>query len=131
MKDETKEWLSKAEEDFKTAEFLFKGKKLPAASFYSQQAAEKALKALQIAKYRKFDKVHDLSILGKKVDADENILKVCEKLTPFYVRTRYPDSIESYDRNVVKEAVNNSKEVLVWVKSQLASLEMSEDSNTK
>jgi len=112
MKEETKEWLSKAEEDLKTAEINLKNRRLAAAAFYSQQTAEKALKSLQIEKYGKFDKIHDLSILGKKLEAPENILIVCEKLTPFYIITRYPDSNEAYDSNSVKDAIKNCKEVL-------------------
>ncbi len=48
MKDEAKEWLSKSEEDLENAQLLFQNKRLSAAAFFPQQAAEKALKALQI-----------------------------------------------------------------------------------
>ncbi len=39
MKEETKNWLKQAKEDYDVAEFNFKGKKYKAAAFYSQQAA--------------------------------------------------------------------------------------------
>lgn len=124
MKEETTEWLAKAEEDFKTAEFNLKGKKLPAAAFYSQQSAEKALKALQIELLGNFKKTHDLVILGESVNAPEDILNTCKELTPFYIITRYPDSKEIYGKHEVTEAINYAKEVFEWVKSQLISSKM-------
>ena len=119
MKEEAKEWIEKAEEDLDTAEFNLKGRKMPAAAFYSQQAAEKALKALQIENLRRFDKVHDLVLLGKSVKAPEGMLKICEDLSPFYMITRYPNSKEAYDKEEVKKAVSSSKEVVEWVRRQL------------
>jgi HEPN domain-containing protein len=44
MKKEVKNWLDQAEHDIEVAEYNFEGNMLDAAAFYSQQAAEKALK---------------------------------------------------------------------------------------
>ncbi|MBI2675183.1 MAG: HEPN domain-containing protein [Candidatus Aenigmarchaeota archaeon] len=54
MKEDTQKWLWKAEKDFATAMYNFEGGKLDAAAFYSQQSAEKALKALQIERLGRF-----------------------------------------------------------------------------
>lgn len=67
VKEEAKNWLKKAEEDLGTAEDCIKIKRFYAAAFYSQQAAEKALKALQIEKLSRFDKVHDLLTLADSI----------------------------------------------------------------
>lgn len=59
--------------------------------FFAQQAAEKALKSLQIKKFGGFKKVHDLVLLAKYVGAPEEVIENSEKITPFYTITRYPD----------------------------------------
>lgn len=46
MRQETNLWLRQAREDLITAQVNFKGDRFYAASIFSQQAAEKALKAL-------------------------------------------------------------------------------------
>jgi HEPN domain-containing protein len=46
MKKEVKNWLEQAEHDIEVAEYNLEGNMLDAAAFYSQQAAEKALKSL-------------------------------------------------------------------------------------
>jgi len=60
MKTEVKNWLEQAEHDIEVAEYNLKGNMLDAAAFYSQQAAEKALKSLYILKLNELWKVHDL-----------------------------------------------------------------------
>ena len=69
MKSETKEWIDKAKEDFDTAKDLFKLKRYSASGLYCQQACEKILKAVQIEKLDKFDKIHDLRKLALSVSA--------------------------------------------------------------
>jgi len=46
MMDEARVWFSKAERDLDSARYNMKGGKHEVAAFLSQQAAEKALKAL-------------------------------------------------------------------------------------
>lgn len=60
MRKEAKSWLDKAEEDFSTAQDCLTSKHFDASAFHAQQAAEKALKALQIQTHGRFDKMHDL-----------------------------------------------------------------------
>jgi len=45
---EAEEWWGKARKDLETADYNLKGNMLDAAAFFAQQAAEKALKSLQI-----------------------------------------------------------------------------------
>ena len=97
MKEETREWLEKAEEDFDIAKYNLEGGKYPAVAFYSQQSIEKMLKALQIEKLGKFDRTHDLVLLAKSVDAPAEIIEICEKINPFYVITCYPNAFFEYD----------------------------------
>jgi len=94
MKKETIDWLKKANDDIKTADFNLKGRRLDAAAFYSQQASEKALKAIQIEKLGNFRKIHDLVALAQSVNATDEIKKSCSIISPFYTIIRYPDVIE-------------------------------------
>ncbi len=119
MKKETQKWLWRAEKDFETAKYNFKGSRLDAAAFYSQQSAEKALKALQIERLGRFDKIHDLIKLAESVNAGRIILDFCDKISPAYFVSRYPDIEEEYDRLEVEEILDACREVLEWTKKEL------------
>lgn len=46
LKKEATRWISQAREDYNVAELLYRESKFAQSCFYSQQAAEKALKGL-------------------------------------------------------------------------------------
>lgn len=119
VKEETENWLKKAEEDLGTAEDCIKVKRFHAAAFYSQQAAEKALKALQIEKLDKFDKIHDLLTLADSIKAPKEIINYCLKVNPYYTITRYPDVGESLKGETAKELPKISRKVVEWAKQTL------------
>jgi len=119
MKTEAKEWLEKAREDLDVAEYNLKGNKLSAAAFYFQQAAEKALKALQIEKLNRFERTHDLVILAKSLDTPKEIIEICESVTIYYVITRYPNSKQEYTKKDIMNAGNGSKKVIRWIEEML------------
>lgn len=93
-----KEWLEKADEDFRFAETNLKD----GSAFYAQmcfhfhQAAEKSLKAYIIAKDLTFEKVHDLVHLLRTCTAFEpafeELKEDCILLNAAYIETRYPVS---------------------------------------
>ena len=57
-----REWIAKAEEDFKSAVHLLKMKDCPVGNvcFHAQQCVEKYLKALLVTQDLEFPKIHDL-----------------------------------------------------------------------
>ena len=63
----TREWVRKAENDFKTAGFLCQSEPYFAevTAFHSQQAAEKYLKAFLVGHQIEFPKTHDIEALLK------------------------------------------------------------------
>src|SRR3990172_8668717 len=91
-----KEWLEKADEDFRFAETnLRSGCEFYAQiCFHFQQAAEKYLKAFIIGRDLTFEKVHDLVHLLKTCAAFEpafDALKEdCITLNTAYIEARYP-----------------------------------------
>lgn len=119
MKEETKDWLEKAKEDMDTSGYNLNGKKLNAAVFFAQQAAEKSLKAVQIEKLNRFDKVHDLLTLAKSVEAPEDVIESCAGLNPYYTITRYPDSEGQIDEKEARSLVKNGRKVVSWAKQML------------
>jgi HEPN domain-containing protein len=90
MKEEVKRWLEQAKRDLITAENSFESKDYYASSFWCQQAAEKALKALLIKKTGEFPKIHDLTNLARLNMVPQRIVELCAKLNPAYTNSRYP-----------------------------------------
>jgi HEPN domain-containing protein len=89
-------WLAKAEEDLAAARVLLGGS-LPSwstASFHSQQAAEKALKALLVRHQINFPRSHDIGELLQLAEASapgiSAPLAAVTTLTAYAVETRYP-----------------------------------------
>ena len=121
MKEEAKKWMEKAKRDLKTAKNSLKSKDYYAASFWCQQSAEKALKALLINRAGEFPKIHDLTKLARLANAPDSIIEVCAKINPAYTASRYPDAANEYTKEEVKSAVNYSNGVLKWIKKNLNS----------
>lgn len=119
MANEIKEWLERAERDLDSSRYNLRGKKYDVAAFLAQQAAEKAMKALYIMKYKELWKIHDLVKLGEKVSAPKEILVLCEKLNQHYIATRYPVEAE-YSEADSSEAVNDSEKVIEWARQMIS-----------
>ncbi len=120
MNGETKKWMRVARDDLDSARSNFENKKYYVAAFLSQQAAEKALKALLLKKSGRMIKIHDLVILGRKVNLPQDLLNKCELLSRAYIETRYDfmdDKIPSQKFRAKNslEYFNIAKEVLLWV----------------
>ncbi len=119
MKEEVRKWLEKAESDLSGAEINFREGLYDVSVFLSQQAAEKALKAVQIQKLGKFYKVHDLLTLADSVDAPDEITNCCIKITPYYTITRYPDVGEPITQQSAIDLLDQSSKVVKWAKQTL------------
>ncbi|MDD1764262.1 MAG: HEPN domain-containing protein, partial [Methanobacteriaceae archaeon] len=93
--------------------------------FMSQQAAEKALKALYIYKIRDSPgKTHSLLRLGKDVGIPSYSYHGLRKLNPDFILTRYPDvadgvPYELYDYEIAQDKLQIAEEVIKWVEKEL------------
>ena len=117
-------WLRQAEADYDVANYNLKGKKYYACANYSQQCAEKALKALWIYKEKKLVKTHGITSLAKKLDVPEKLIVKIALLEPIFRESKYPDILdkipaEEYDEKDSTEFLNIAEEVLLWVKNQI------------
>lgn len=120
MKDETKKWWARAREDLETARANKESGRLYAAAFFAQQAVEKALKALSIAKLDRFRKIHDLVALGREVGLPQQLVDYCMDISPAYTYTRYPDVPGEADlRPKIDGLIGHAEEILKWIEKQL------------
>ncbi len=121
MDEDAKNWLKKAEDDLEKAKILFNKNKFDGATFYSQQTAEKSLKAVHIFKGFGLTKTHDLSFLGRIVKLPKELLEKAILLNPFYTASRYPAKSDAdfSDNTSADESLKNAEEILKWCKQQI------------
>ena len=89
-------------------------------AFHAQQAAEKSLKAVLVARKIHFPRTHDLEALIEMIQlagltwpfAPAEI----ESLTPFAVETRYPGGFAQVTNSEAEEAIHAARCVLKWAR---------------
>ena len=119
-KIESVSWIKKAESDLRKAKILFQAGEYDGALFYSQQTAEKALKAVHIYLGMGLIKTHELGSLSRKIKAPKNIQEKGILLNPYESFSRYPDKNDKiFDKESSVDALKYSQEVLKWCKHQL------------
>lgn len=123
MKNEQliKEWMDFAEMDFLTAKHLYEHmypKPLEIICYHCQQCIEKLLKGVLISKDVTLRKTHDLGLLAEMLqdytDVDEKYLEMCDDLTPYGVKIRYPQELFIEEYNVEK-ALEETQELHDWL----------------
>jgi HEPN domain-containing protein len=120
-----RDWLDEAEDDISSAEIMLREGKYSKTCFFSQQAAEKALKALHIAKYKRYEETHSVSELLRRAEAPDELVRAGDHLDRFYIPTRYPNVWPSgapfrhYREEDAKDALDTSRRVMEFVKKQI------------
>lgn len=125
MREEASNWWQQALKDLESAKKNLSIEAYYVTAFLSQQAAEKALKALYI--YKIMDspgKTHSLLRLGKEVGIPSEYYHGLRKLNPDFILTRYPDvadgvPYELYDGQIAQEKVSIAEKVIKWVEKEL------------
>jgi len=121
MRKEIKDIRRQAEEDFTTAQVLIESSRFYASVFFSQQAAEKVLKALYLHKKRRLPQSHNLIELASDLKAPEKVLKSTRELNPEYLTTRYVNAAngvpaDMYDKESAEIHLACAREILQWAK---------------
>ena len=86
--------------------------------YHCQQAIEKLLKGVLISRGVTIKKTHDLGLLAEMLqeytEVDEKYLEMCDDLTPYGVKIRYPQElfIEEYH---VKKALEETQKLYDWL----------------
>lgn len=120
MKNEISLWTQMAKDDLDSAKVNFDNKRYYVCAYLSQQAVEKALKALLIKKFKEIIKTHDLVFLAKKVGLSQDIISKCELINGIYIETKYgslDNEIPSKKFNKVnsEEYFKTAKEIVLWI----------------
>lgn len=122
--DDPREWLNRAYSNLTMAKRDVEGVYLEDLCFLTQQAAEKAIKALLIKRGVEFPYVHDLAQLLTLLErAGQEIpepVREAEKLTRFAVLTRYPGLMSPIKPEEYKQAMVVAKQVVQWAKSLIS-----------
>ncbi len=90
---------------------------LESLCFHAQQAAEKALKAVLIAKDIPFPKTHNIRTLLDLLPEDVNTSSAIIDgaiLTDYAVTIRYPGNIEPVDEEEYQKAVRLAETIVCW-----------------
>lgn len=121
--------FEEALDDYATAEDLFKLKRYSKVCYFCHQACEKILKALMIKKFKKYDPIHSvaelLRRLGTVLNVPEDLIVKGEKLDRYYIPTRYPNAwpwgppYKHYNEDDAKEALSYAKEVIDFAKREI------------
>lgn len=112
------DWLRYARSDFELArvtrpdEVLLEG-----LCFHAQQAVEKVLKAVLIAKGIPPPKTHNirtlLDLLPRDISPPQQV-EDAASLTDYAVVSRYPGDFESVDEREYKQAIRLAETVILW-----------------
>ncbi|MCD8220622.1 MAG: HEPN domain-containing protein [Clostridiales bacterium] len=115
------EWLTFARMDFLAAKHLYDSmypKPLEIICYHCQQSIEKLLKGALISNGVMIKKTHDLGLLAEMlqeyVEVPIEYLEMCDELTPYGVKIRYPQelTIEEYH---VKKALAETEKLYAWL----------------
>lgn len=123
-----RDWLSEAMEDLSVAVILLREGKYGASCFHSQQAAEKASKALLLLLGRS-EPGHSVSELllkarGEGVEITEDHIRYGRVLDRYYIPTRYPNAFdrgaphEYFMEEDAEEAIRMAEEVINIVRRE-------------
>jgi|YNPMSStandDraft_1061717.scaffolds.fasta_scaffold00916_4 HEPN domain-containing protein len=118
------QWLARAKADLALAKVpLPPGGCYEDLCFHAQQAAEKALKAIYVARGQGFRYVHDLEEL--LTGLQKNGLRIPEAiqhaaiLTSYAVETRYPGMTDPVTAEEYRQAVFLAEQVVRWAEQML------------
>jgi len=125
MRKEVIDWFTQSKADLRTAENCLKSADYYASAFFSQQAAEKALKAFHINEKKELPpRTHSLIEIGRTLKVPANLVPALRDLSPEYIITRYPNAAygipaDIYDEEKAKDRLEKAKVILQWVREKL------------
>lgn len=135
--DDPLEWLNRAKSNLERAksDTRLTGVYLEDLCFDTQQAAEKAIKAVLIHLDIEFPYVHDitdlLTILESKGHSISDEIREAGRLTRFAVETRYPGLSEPVTQDEYEKAIAIADGVVRWAEEILKRSHKPEDTETE
>lgn len=129
MPDRSRDWLRQAERDLEQAEESARSGKHEWACFAAHQAAEKAVKALHLARGQEawgHSVARLLRELPQDVQGSPGLEEVAHVLDGYYIPARYPNGhpegapFEHYGAMQSRQAVDYARQILEFVRAQMA-----------
>lgn len=127
MVDRSKDWFAQAERDLEQAESSRREDRHEWACFAAQQSAEKAVKALHLhLKQEAWGHVVTRLLRELPVTVPEMLLEKAKVLDGYYIPTRYANGhpegapFEHYGKLHSREALKHAREILAFVRSEMA-----------
>jgi len=120
-----RDWLDEAGDDLASAEILLREGRYSKVCFLSQQAAEKAVKALLIFKFKRFETIHSVAELLRRAEASEELIKLGVELDRHYITSRYPNAwplgapSKMYREEEAVSAVNAARRIIEYVEGEI------------
>jgi HEPN domain-containing protein len=122
--DDPRQWINRARSNLVRAQAMLPGVYLEDLCFDAQPAAEKAIKAVLIARGVDFPLVHDLArlltLLGQSGETIPQAIADATDLTRFAVATRYPSVAEPVTTEEHQRAVAIATAVVRWADGRIS-----------
>ena len=129
MANTSEEWMRQADYDFDTAMAMFNSGRYFYAVFMCHLSVEKALKAVNLAHNKQPPpKTHNLVLLAELLpfSASEEQTDFLFNLSRANVATRYPEEMDSliaeFPESKTREMLEQGREIVQWLKSELTKL---------
>jgi len=125
VRPEVEPWWRQATADLQTGELTLQGGQFYAASWFAQQAAEKALKALHFERRGRLPRrTHDLPFLGLQLTVPHSVQMDLDALMAAFDVARYPDTlgvapVDTIGVDDATEHLDAARRILAWVASEL------------
>ena len=122
LRKASEENWAQARADYATAVTLYDAGIYYASVFFSQQAAEKALKAVTIRRTQKTPRGHNLIQMANALEAPLEIMNAAAELNPEFLSSRNPESADGvpaqlYDSKSARIHLHAAHRIVEWIKA--------------
>lgn len=118
------DWFHHGDLDLRAAEILLaQDGPLLIAAFHLQQAVEKYLKGFLLSRGWHLRRIHDLEILMQEAIANDpdfhQFLALCQRITEYYIETRYPIGVgSSLQKETVEMELNKVRALIQLIRQK-------------
>jgi HEPN domain-containing protein len=118
-------WFAHGDQDLQSAEILLAHDgSLAIAGFHLQQAIEKYLKGFLLAKGHTPRRIHDLEVLLQEASAYDttlnNYLDVCQRITEYYIESRYPiGAVSPLNLSTLEEELESTQSICAYIRARV------------
>lgn len=122
LRKQAQAFWSQARADYATALTLMDAGIYYASVFFSQQTAEKSLKAVAIHTQQRNPKGHHLIQIANSLDAPIDVMNAAAELNAEFLTSRNPDASEGvpaqiYDQKSARTHLHAAEVVIEWAKT--------------